>query len=112
MTSGSGVEAFRAAVGIGHAVRAARGGGQPVLDVVLAARQLAQAGLVGRAGTPDAHTLSAVVDTLHGLTMVPLAVADRRRRRFALGQLGIALVLVIAECAAVGSGRRAVGGAR
>lgn len=112
MTSRPPVEALRAAVGIGHAVRAARGGGQPVLDVVLAIRQLAQAGLVSRAGTPDAHTLSAIVDGLHGLTMVPLAVADRRRRRFALGQLGISLALVIAECAAVGTGRHAVGGAR
>ncbi len=108
---GTGVEAFRAAVGVGHAVRAGRGGGQPVLDAVLAVRQVVQAALVARAGTTDAHTISAVVDTVHGLTMVPLAVVGRKRR-FALGQLGIALVLVVAECAAVGTGRRTDRGGR
>lgn len=43
--------------------------------------------------------------------MVPLAVVGRKRR-FALGQLGIALVLVVAECAAVGTGRRTDRGGR
>lgn len=100
------VEVLRAAVGVGHAVRALSGGAQPVLDSVLAVRQLGQALLVGRAGSADAHAASAVVDALHGATMVPLAVLDRRRRAFAVGQLWIALALTIAEVAAVGTGRR------
>ncbi|WP_022907597.1 hypothetical protein [Curtobacterium sp. B18] len=74
-------------------------------------RQVVQAALVARAGTSDAHTISAVVDTVHGLTMVPLVIIGHRRR-FALGQLGIALVLVVAECAAVGTGRRTGRGGR
>ncbi|WFR67627.1 DUF2071 domain-containing protein [Curtobacterium flaccumfaciens] len=54
----------------------------------------------------------------HGVTMVPVAVADPRRRRFAVGQLWISAELAIAEVAAVGSGRagarrhRSVGGRR
>lgn len=104
------VEIARVAIGVGHAVRVFRGSPNPALDVVLAVRQVAQAVLVERTGSGDAHTLSAVVDTLHGVTMIPLA-ADPRRRRFAAG-------LAIAEVAAVGSGRdgagrrRSVGGRR
>jgi hypothetical protein len=111
------VEIARAAIGVGHAVRVFRGSANPALDVVLAVRQVAQAVLVGRTGSGDAHTLSAVVDTLHGVTMVPLA-ADPRRRRFAVGQLWISAGLAIAEVAAVGPGRdgagrrRSVGGRR
>lgn len=100
------VEAARAGLGVWHLVRASRRDDQHrVLDRVLGVRQLAQAALVLRAGTAEAHTLSAVVDALHGATMVPLAL-DPRRRRFALGQLLTALALTIAEVAVVGRGRR------
>lgn len=106
---GTVVEVLRAAVGVGHAVRAAGRSQQPVLDTVLAVRQLGQAVLVLRAGTPDAHTLSGVVDAAHGATMVPLALLDPRRRRFAVVQVVISAALAIAEGAAVGTGRRADG---
>lgn len=111
------VETVRAAIGVGHAVRVLRGSAHPALDTALAVRQIGQALLVGRAGSgragsADAHTLSALVDALHGASMVPLAVADPRRRRFAAAQIGISLVLVVAEGLAVGAGRGAVGGRR
>jgi hypothetical protein len=99
------VELARAALGLWHLSRAARGYDQVVLHGVLGVRQLAQAALVARTGSGNAHTLSAVVDALHGATMVPLAV-DPRRRRFALDQLWIAAVLAIAEAAVVGRGGR------
>lgn len=110
--SSRAVDVLRVAVGIGHAVRVVRGSAHPVLDSVLAVRQVGQAALVGRAdlvgrgGSADAHTLSAVVDVVHGATMVPLALFDPRRRAFALGQVLIAVALAGAEVAAVGSGRR------
>jgi hypothetical protein len=89
-----------------HLVRALRvDDPHPALDRVLGVRQLAQAALVLRSGSADAHTLSALVDALHGATMVPLAL-DPRRRRFALGQAVTALVLTVAEVAVVGRGRR------
>jgi hypothetical protein len=99
------VELARAGLGLWHLSRAGRGSDQAVLHGVLGVRQLAQAVLVARVGSGNAHTLSAVVDTLHGATMVPLAV-DPRRRRFAVDQLWIAAVLAIAEAAVVGRGGR------
>jgi hypothetical protein len=99
------VELARAGLGLWHLGGAARGSDQAVLHGVLGVRQLAQAVLVARAGSGNAHTLSAVVDAVHGATMVPLAV-DPRRRRFALDQLWIAAVLAIAEAAVVGRGGR------
>jgi hypothetical protein len=72
---------------------------------VLGVRQLAQAALVARAGTGNAHTLSALVDAAHGATMVPLAL-DPQRRRFALQQVWIAAALTVAEVAVVGRGGR------
>ncbi|QYI96078.1 hypothetical protein K0028_10125 [Curtobacterium flaccumfaciens pv. flaccumfaciens] len=99
------VELARAGLGLCHLSRAARGSDQAVLHGVLGVRQLAQAVLVARVGSGNAHTLSAVVDALHGATMVPLAV-DPRRRRFAVDQLWIAAVLAIAEAAVVGRGGR------
>lgn len=99
------VELARAGLGLWHLSRAARGSDQAVLHGVLGVRQLAQATLVARVGSGNAHTLSAVVDALHGATMVPLAV-DPRRRRFAVDQLWIAAVLAIAEAAVVGRGGR------
>lgn len=101
------VELLRAVVGAGHAVRLLSGGPTPVLDGVLAARQLAQATVVARAGTGDAHTASAAVDVLHGASMVPVALVGGRLRRFAAVQVGLAVVLAVAEVAAVGRGRRA-----
>ncbi|QQD76331.1 hypothetical protein I8920_00690 [Curtobacterium sp. YC1] len=100
------VEVARAGLGLWHLSRALRGREQAVLHGVLGVRQLAQALLVRRSGTGNAHTLSAVVDALHGVTMVPLAVADPHRRRFAVDQLWIATVLAVAEAAAVGRGQR------
>lgn len=99
------VELARAGLCLWHLSRAARGSDQAVLHGVLGVRQLAQAVLVARVGSGNAHTLSAVVDALHGATMVPLAV-DPRRRRFAVDQLWIAAVLAIAEAAVVGRGGR------
>lgn len=100
------VELARAVLGLWHLSRAARGADQAVLHGVLGVRQVAQAALVARAGSGNAHTLSAVVDALHGATMVPLAAADPRRRRFAVDQLWIAAGLAVAEAAVVGRGGR------
>jgi len=101
------VEVARVGLGVWHLARATRSDDpHGVLDRVLGVRQLAQAALVLRAGTAEAHTLSAVVDAVHGATMVPLAL-DPTRRRFAVGQAWIALALTAAEVAAVGRGRRA-----
>lgn|GEM_PF-2330440 len=128
------VEAGRAALGVWHLARAARPASaraarptsaraarpappHRALHGVLAVRQLGQALLVARVDTRDAHTLSALVDVLHGTSMVPLALAPRFRR-FAIGQAAVALVLAIAEVASVGTGRGsargrgAVGGRR
>lgn len=105
--TGAAVESARSALGAVHAVRALRGRPTPVLDAVLAVRQLGQAVLVRRSGTPDAHTASALVDALHAASMVPVALVSRRLRRFATVQLVVAVALAVAEVAAVGrSGRR------
>ncbi|MGD3261489.1 hypothetical protein QT366_22530, partial [Xanthomonas citri pv. citri] len=66
------VENLRLIVAAGHAVRLVGGRGTPVLDGVLAVRQTVQAVLVGRSDSADAHTASAVVDVLHGASMVPV----------------------------------------
>ncbi|MFJ4219945.1 hypothetical protein [Curtobacterium luteum] len=102
----SAAEFLRAAVGTGHAVRLLARRGTPVLDGVLAVRQLGQAALVERAGTADAHTASALVDVLHGASMVPVALLGGRLRRFAALQVVLAVTLAVAEVAAVGHGRR------
>ncbi|PYY31609.1 hypothetical protein [Curtobacterium sp. MCBD17_030] len=101
------VELLRAGIGITHLLGARRALGRPaVLGRVLGVRQLGQAGLVLRAGTADAHTVSAVVDATHGVTMVPLALIDRQSRRFAVRQLWIATLLTVLEVALVGRGQR------
>jgi hypothetical protein len=106
------VEVVRAGLGVWHLGRSLGPDDRHrALDRVLGVRQLAQSALVLRAGTAEAHTLSAVVDALHGATMVPLAL-DPARRRFATGQSWIALALTIAEVVAVGAGNRRVGGRR
>lgn len=99
------VELCRAGLGLWHLGRAARGRDQAVLHGVLGVRQLVQAAFVARTGTGNAHTLSAAVDAVHGVTMVPLAL-DPRRRGFALQQVWIATVLTVAEVAVVGRGSR------
>ncbi|KTR04556.1 hypothetical protein [Curtobacterium luteum] len=96
------VESARSALGAVHAARALRGRPTPVLDAVLAVRQLGQAVLVRRAGTVDAHTASALVDALHGASMVPVALFGGRLRRFAAVQVLLAVALAVAEVAAVG----------
>lgn len=101
----SPVELGRAVLGVWHLGRSFRGCDQAVLHGVLGVRQLAQAALVARAGTGNAHTLSALVDAAHGATMVPLAL-DPQRRRFALQQVWIAAALAVAEVAVVGRGGR------
>ncbi|WP_144715120.1 hypothetical protein [Curtobacterium pusillum] len=108
------VEAARAALGVAHLVRAARTSGSTGRDEdgtvwfhrVLGVRQLAQAGLLARNGSPTAHTLATLVDATHAVSMVPLAVVDRRRRRFAVGQLLVAVGLAVAEALLVGPGGR------
>ncbi|PZE86925.1 hypothetical protein [Curtobacterium sp. MCBD17_032] len=101
------VEVLRAGLGVAHLFGARRALGRPaVLGRVLGVRQLAQATIAGRADSPEAHTLSAAVDAVHGLTMVPLALVDRQSRRFALRQLWIATLLTVLEIGLVGSGRR------
>lgn len=112
-TAATVVEGVRAGFGLWHLTRAQRpGSGQPGLDRVLGARQLAQAALVLRgtrtAGTRsgNAHTLSATVDTLHAASMVPLALLNGRRRGFALEQVWIAVGLAVAEIVLVGRGGR------
>jgi hypothetical protein len=105
-TRGRTVEAVRAALGAWHLIRAARSDApHRVLHGVLGVRQLAQAAVVLRRGTADAHTASAAVDALHGTSMVPLVLLPRFRR-FALGQAVVAVALVVAEAAVVGRGRR------
>lgn len=98
------VEVLRLAVAGGHAVRLVGRRGTPVLDAVLAVRQTAQAVLVSRSGSRDAHTASAVVDVLHGASMVPVALLGGRLRGFAAVQVLLAAVLTVAEVAAVGHG--------
>jgi len=106
-TAGRAALALRVAVGVGHACRVVQGSPTPVLDAVLAVRQVGQAVVVGRSGTADAHTASAAVDTLHAASMVPVALVGGRLRGFAAAQVVLAVVLAVAEVAAVGRGRRA-----
>jgi hypothetical protein len=101
------VEGLRAAVGVAHLIGSRRALGRPAEDGrVLGVRQLAQAALTVRAASPEAHTLSAAVDAVHGLTMVPLALFDRQSRRFAIRQVWIATLLTVLEVGLVGTGRR------
>ena len=100
----STVETLRLVVATGHAVRLVGRRGTTVLDAVLAVRQTGQAALVGRSDSPDAHTLSAVVDVLHGTSMVPVALFGGRLRGYAAVQVLLATALAVAEVAAVGQG--------
>jgi len=101
------VEVLRAGIGVAHLIGAQRASGRvAVFGRVLGVRQLVQAGLVARAASPEAHTLSAAVDAAHGLSMVPLLALDRRSRPFAARQVWIALLLTVLEIGLVGTGRR------
>ncbi len=57
---------------------------------ILGGRQLIQALATGADPTATMLAVGAAVDVIHGLTMVVLAVVDRRRRRVALGDALIA----------------------
>ncbi|MDM7885875.1 hypothetical protein QUG92_12230 [Curtobacterium sp. RHCKG23] len=104
------VEGLRAGIGIAHLI-ASRGstGRVAVFGRVLGVRQLAQAALLVRAGSPEAHVLSAAVDATHGVSMVPLIALDRQTRGFAVRQLVVAIVLTALEVGLVGTGRRRPG---
>lgn len=109
------VELGRAGLGVRHLADARRSGadhvsGQPSRTTVafyrvLGVRQLVQATLLARSGTPEAHTIGAAVDTVHAISMLPLMLLDRRRRGIALSQFGIALGLAAAEVLLVGTAR-------
>lgn len=113
---GTVVEAGRAALGVWHLLDARReatraDGGRPDRRVaafyrILSVRQTAQAALIARSGTPEAHTLGAAVDTVHAISMLPLLLVDRRLRRFALSQLLIASTLAVLEVSLVGTRHR------
>ncbi|MBT2502342.1 hypothetical protein [Curtobacterium sp. ISL-83] len=99
------VELARAALGAWHLARVGRPMNRSAaVDRVLGIRQVTQAGLVTRAGSGDAHTISALVDAAHGASMVPFALFGGRFRRFAAAQVLIALALTVAEIALVGRG--------
>lgn len=117
------VEAGRAALGLAHligstprALRARRatetvatsGRTDAVapFERILGARQIVQAALLLRAGSPEAHMLGAAVDLVHAVSMLPLLLVDRRRRRFAAQQLGVATLLGVIEIGLVGTGGR------
>jgi hypothetical protein len=114
------LEAGRAALGVLHLVRsrpraaAKHGevGPDPTraFDRILGVRQLVQAALLTRSGSPNAHTLGALVDLVHAISMLPLALVDPRRRRFAAEQFFVALLLTVLEIWVVGTGSRRRGG--
>lgn len=112
------VELGRAALGVRHLVdagrearRASRGEPTPgtvAFSRVLGLRQITQAGLLLRSGSPEAHTLGALVDATHAVSMVPLLFLDRRRRPFAISQLLVATALTAVEITLVGVGGRRI----
>jgi hypothetical protein len=64
---------------------------------ILGTRHLLQAGAV--ATTPDhrdALAVGSVVDALHAISMVALAAVDRRRRRLAVADAGVATAFALA----------------
>jgi hypothetical protein len=113
---GVALEVGRLALGVEHLLAARRDGahhvdGRPARTTVgfyriLGARQVVQAVLLIRAGTPEAHTLGAAVDAVHAISMLPLMLLDRKRRGVALSQFVIAGGLAVAEAMLVGRGGR------
>ncbi|MFJ3384607.1 MULTISPECIES: hypothetical protein [unclassified Curtobacterium] len=100
------VEVGRAALGILHLSRSGTTRGTTAFHRILGFRQLAQAALLLRSGSADAHTLGAAVDATHAVTMVPLLMANPRWRAIGASQLWIATGLAVAEIALVGAGRK------
>jgi hypothetical protein len=100
------VEGVRATLGVVHLLGAGRQPRTAVFNRVLGARQLAQATLLLRSGSGNAHTLGAAVDAVHAVTMLPLLFVGGPWRRVASSQLAIASALAVAEAALVGAGRR------
>lgn len=105
----SQVELGRAVLGVWNLVDARRRGPSGTPDGlltgvsrILGVRQVVQAFLVGRTGTPEAHTLGALVDATHAATMVPFAFLPGRRGSFARTQLVLAVVLTCVEIGLVG----------
>ncbi|MDM7892999.1 hypothetical protein [Curtobacterium caseinilyticum] len=100
------VEGLRAGISLAHLVASGRSSGRvAVFARVLGVRQLAQAALLVRAQTPEAHVLGAAVDATHGITMVPLIALDRQTRGFATRQLVVAVLLTALEVGLVGTWR-------
>jgi hypothetical protein len=80
---------------------------------VLGVRHLAQATLVTWAGTPTAHVAGAVVDAVHAVSMVAVAFAARRDRRYYVASAVLATSLAALEwrsAARAASERGAAGG--
>lgn len=101
------VEIGRAAIGVAHLAGSRRALGRTaVFSRILGVRQIAQAALLLRSGSAEAHTLGAAVDATHGISMVPLLVLDRRSRRFAWRQFWVALTLTVLEIGLVGPGAK------
>lgn len=63
---------------------------------VLAFRHLVQAALTSVIATTEVRQLGVVVDALHAVSMVGLAVVDPRRRRLALTDAAVATAFAIA----------------
>lgn len=63
---------------------------------VLGARHTLQAGAATVLASPTGYRLGAGVDALHALSMVGLAVVDRRRRRLALAETATASAMALA----------------
>ncbi|ROP63633.1 hypothetical protein EDF24_0658 [Curtobacterium sp. PhB130] len=102
----SAVEAARLVLGGLHLVRAGAAPRTAVFYRVLGVRQLAQAALLLRARSGDAHTLGAAVDATHAVTMLPLMLVGGQWRRVATSQFWIATALAVAEVTLVGTGRK------
>ncbi|WP_146244857.1 hypothetical protein [Curtobacterium sp. MCBD17_028] len=114
--SAAGVEVMRGGLGVLHLLAArggapdratgARRGGVAAFHRVLGLRQLVEAVVLRRVDTPDAHTVAAVVDATHAVSMLPLLLVGGRWRRLGASQLVIAVGLGVAEALLVGRGRR------
>lgn len=81
---------------------ACRPGDRRVQDVarVLGARQLAQAALTAPAPSAATLALGAETDLAHALSMLGLALADRRRRRLGCADAAVAAIFAAAGVAA------------
>ena len=93
------LEAARAAYGIRLLLNPSAVGqdtASRVLARVLGVRQLAQAGLAAWQGGRTTHSLGAVVDALHALSMLPVA-SRPRWRGFARSSAAAAVVLGVVE---------------